>query len=71
MPIIRSYFIKLMQGQNVAITMGVDVPTKKDAVYCANALKGSIEAIIRTNNRLCGWDHHKVDLKIVIEPYKP
>lgn len=70
-PMPKSYIIKLMQGRNVALTMEIDVPTKKDAQYCANHLKSSVEAIINVNNRLCGWDHHKVNLTIVIEDYKP
>lgn len=71
MPIIKSYIIKLYSGNNDILTMGIDVPTKKDAEYCANTLKSSIEAIMRVNNRLCGWHHHRVNLRIVIEPYKP
>lgn len=68
--IIKSFTIKLLNGQNEVLTMGIDVPTKKDAQYCANALKSDVEAIIKVNNRLCGWTHHKVNLKIVIEDYK-
>lgn len=68
--IIKSFIIKLLNGQNEILKMGIDVPTKKDAQYCANTLKSSIEAIMRVNNRLCGWSHHKVNLKIVIEDYK-
>lgn len=67
--IIKSFIIKLLNGQNEIVKMGIDVPTKADALYCANTLKASIEAIMRVNNRLCGWSG-VVNLKIVIEDYK-
>lgn len=70
MPIIRSYIIKLYNGQNEVLKFGIDVPNKKDARYCAQSLKSSIEAIIKVNNRLCGWEHHVVNLTIVIDDYK-
>ena len=70
MSIIKSFVIKLYNGQNNILTMGIDVPTKKDAKYCANCLKESAEAIIRVNNRLCGWKDHTVNLTVFIEDYK-
>lgn len=67
---IQSFTIKIATAEEVLATIHVDVPTKKDATYCANSLLKTITATLNVNRRLCELPPY-TGLTAKVEDYIP